>query len=342
MRRLLLLAAATSLFLSVVPALPAAVLATTCYGETATMVGDAGDNVLMGTAGDDVIQGNGGNDTIDGLGGNDLLCGGGGTDIIRGGPGHDTIFGGSGPDSLWGQGGRDAIAGLTGNDILVGGHARDVIMGNKGNDKMWGKSGGDYIEGNLGANDGANGGIHQDWCFAEHRTSCEGPAGPWRLRSTGIGNINFGTPTDFALVEFALLGDPMLEGDPDEDSGWISAFNSPYGVCPNDQVRMVRWGNLRTFFTRSGLTEGTFFTWQVVGFGGYEDNRLATANGLRLGDTRGQLELLYKVLSVEFVDPFNFWHFYTQGNQSGITGTLSDGTFGATVTHLQGGIGCGE
>ena len=105
---------------------------------------------------------------------------------------------------------------------------------------------------------------------------------------------------------------------------------------------MVRWGNVRTFYTRNGLTEGEFFTWQVVGFGGYEDKKLATPQGLRLGDKRGQLELMFKVLTVDFDDVFEFWFFYTQNNQSGITGSLSDGTYGAEVTFLQGGIGCGE
>ena len=44
----------------------------------------------------------------------------------------------------------------------------------------------------------------------------------------------------------------------------------------------------------------------------------------------------------EFIEPFDFWHFYTQNNTSGITGTLSGGDIGAEITFLQGGIGCGE
>ena len=105
---------------------------------------------------------------------------------------------------------------------------------------------------------------------------------------------------------------------------------------------MVRWGNLRTFFTRTGLTEGEFFFWDVISWGGYEDNQLATPQGLRLGHTRGQLELLYNQVDVEYIDVFDFWHFYTQGNTSGVTGTLEDGSMGAIITYLQGGIGCGE
>lgn len=341
MRRIFLLAAVATVILTAAPSIPAAELAT-CFGETATIAGDAGDNVLMGTAGDDVIDGGAGDDSIFGMGGNDLICGGAGNDLIKGGTGHDLIFGEADGDTIYGQQGMDAISGLKGNDELIGGGGRDVIVGNRGSDLMLGRNGGDHIEGNLGANDFANGEAQKDWCIAETTLFCEGPHDPFRLKANGIGNIPFGTPTDFALVELALMGDAANEGDPDEDSGWIPAGNSPYGVCPGDQVRMVRWGNVRTFFTRVGLAEGEFFHWQVVSFGGFEDKRLATPNGLRLGDKRGQLELLYKVVDVEFDDVFLFWHFYTQGNQSGITGNLSDGTYGAEITFLSGGIGCGE
>ena len=341
MRRLFLLSSVAVLMLSTLPPAPAAGPAATCFGQPADIVGDGGDNLLMGTAGDDVIQGRGGDDTIDGKGGNDLICGGAGIDIITGGSGNDLIVGGSGKDVLRGNGGRDAIAGLRGGDVANGGTGRDVIIGGDGNDTMKGRGGGDYIEGNKGAADKARGGANRDWCKAESKTSCEGPAGPWRLKPNGIGPIDFGTPTDTALVEFALFGDPADEGDPDFDSGWVPAF-SPWGTCPNDEVRMVRWGNLRTFFTRSGLTEGTFFFWDVVNTAGYEDLKLSTPQGLRLGHTRGQLELLYKKVNVDYIDPFDIWHFYTQGNPSGVTGSLDDGTFGAVITHLQGGIGCGE
>jgi len=344
-RRLILLGSVAVLIIAVVPAAPAAEqaaapLVTSCFGLNANIIGDGGDNHLVGTAAADVIQGNGGDDIIEGKGGNDVLCGGEGADDISGGSGNDFIRGGPGGDDIRGNAGRDALAGLKGWDDIIGSKGRDVIIGGRGNDDGRGKSGPDYIEGNQG-NDEARGGKNRDWCKAETEASCEGPAGPWRLKPTGIGSIPFGTATDIALVEFALLGDPMDEGDPDEDSGWVDSF-SPWGTCPGDEVRMVRWGNVRTFFTRTGLTEGEFFFWDVISSGGYEDKKLATPQGLRLGHTRGQLELLYNQVDVEYIDVFDFWHFYTQGNQSGVTGTLEDGTMGAIITYLQGGVGCGE
>src|ERR687894_52395 len=81
----------------------------TCEGETATIVGTAGnDNNIVGTSGRDVIAALGGNDRISALGGNDLVCGGGG---------HDQIDGGAGADRLFGHSGVDNIVGGTGNDF---------------------------------------------------------------------------------------------------------------------------------------------------------------------------------------------------------------------------------
>ncbi|MCP3976971.1 MAG: calcium-binding protein [bacterium] len=341
LRSWVLLGAVTLLVVSIAPALPAAVLPALCHGEIPDIVGTDGDDMLMGTSGDDIIQALGGNDTIYGLGGDDLICAAGGHDIVEGGNGRDLIFGGSGSDTLRGQQGHDALSGGRGMDEVYGGTGRDVLVGNKGNDMMWGRTGEDFLDGNLGSSDDAFGGRNRDWCRAESKSSCEGPFGHWRLKATGIGPIDFGTPTDTALVEFALFGDPMTEGDPDEDSGWIDSF-SIYGTCPNEQVRMVRWGNLRTFYTRTGLTEGTFFFWDVLNGPGYADKKLSTPAGLRFGDTRGQLELLYTDLNVDFIEPFGFWHFYVNGNTSGITGSLSGDDIGDKITYLQGGIGCGE
>src|SRR4051794_21214186 len=55
----------------------------TCFGQTATLTGTAGDDpALTGTSGADVIVGLGGNDTINGGAGNDLICGNAGNDTI--------------------------------------------------------------------------------------------------------------------------------------------------------------------------------------------------------------------------------------------------------------------
>lgn len=83
-----------------------------CDGQTATIVGTNGDDVLFGTDGDDVIAGLGGNDTISGLGGDDRICGGLGEDTLYG---EDDVF--TPPATT---GGNDRIFGQEGGDLLIG------------------------------------------------------------------------------------------------------------------------------------------------------------------------------------------------------------------------------
>jgi uncharacterized delta-60 repeat protein len=83
-----------------------------CLGETTTIVGTPGNDLLVGTPGNDVIVALGGDDSVDGGGGNDRVCGGAGNDRISGGAGDDHLLGGDGSDSL---------AGGPGDDVLDGG-----------------------------------------------------------------------------------------------------------------------------------------------------------------------------------------------------------------------------
>src|SRR5512134_1612640 len=76
----------------------------TCGGETATLVGTEGPDVLTGTEGNDVIVA---------LGGDDLVNGGGeglAVDVICGGEGNDTLNAGGGAiAALSGDGGDDTL-----------------------------------------------------------------------------------------------------------------------------------------------------------------------------------------------------------------------------------------
>ena len=128
---------------------------------TATIAGDAGDDVITGGAGENAIQGGIGNDT---------LIGGEVADVIVGNNGHDTIFGNGGDDDLFGNGGHDTIEGGDGNDFCSGGAGDDTLDGNDGddemqggggNDLMYGAAGRDRIEGNAG-DDEIHGGTQRD------------------------------------------------------------------------------------------------------------------------------------------------------------------------------------
>ena len=135
-----------------------------CQGETATIMGTSGDDVLRGTPGRDVIMGLGGNDRIFGLGGNDLICGGAGRDYIAGGDGGDLIYGGSGRDVIRGNRGFDTIYGEAGSDRIWGQGGDDRIFGGGGGDRLLGGIGNDEILGEGGNRDFIDGGRHTDSC----------------------------------------------------------------------------------------------------------------------------------------------------------------------------------
>jgi Ca2+-binding RTX toxin-like protein len=108
---------------------PAPLTVRQCLGETATIVGTTGKDVIVGTDGRDVIRGLRGNDVIKSVGGNDLVCGDKGRDKIRTGDGDDTARGGNNGDSMRGG---------DGNDLLRGGSGLDRILGQDGDDQLFG------------------------------------------------------------------------------------------------------------------------------------------------------------------------------------------------------------
>ncbi|MBE9637073.1 family 16 glycosylhydrolase [Salipiger mangrovisoli] len=68
-------------------------------GETATLVGDAGNNLLTGNENGTTFNGWDGDDTIIASAGQDYLIGGDGNDVLDGGVGNDTQVGGTGDDT---------------------------------------------------------------------------------------------------------------------------------------------------------------------------------------------------------------------------------------------------
>jgi hypothetical protein len=121
-----------------------------CMGETATILGDGGDDVLVGTAEGDVIVALGGSDVIRARGGADVICGGAGKDEIYGKAGEDRIRGDDGADLLEGGTGADRLKGNAGPDALVGRGGLDRLFGQAGNDDLAGNGGGDRLSGGAG------------------------------------------------------------------------------------------------------------------------------------------------------------------------------------------------
>ncbi len=166
------------------------------------------------------------------------------------------------------------------------------------------------------------------------------------LEPDGVGSTAFGMPTEFVLLELALLGDPELEGDPDDDTGWIDSF-SVFGTCPGAEIRVVRWGTLEAFFKRDAIVEeGEFFTYRVSNFSGDRvDLKLRTAEGLRLGDTVAQLQALYgSRVDLTFEDVFGIWYFSIDDATpfTGLGGTLTGDDPADIVQFIDAGERCGE
>jgi Ca2+-binding RTX toxin-like protein len=199
--RLALILAALALLVTVGPASVQADHdpANECLGETQTIRGTDGNDVLTGTPRDDVIRALGGDDTIDGGGGRDVLCGDDGNDSVVGGAGDDSVDGGAGDDRLdggagfdvvfyrWSPGpvvaslvslsatgfGTDLLAGLEGlagspfDDSLTGDNLPNLLDGRGGNDVLSGQGGVDGLDGDEGS-DLLDGGPGIDLAFFDY------------------------------------------------------------------------------------------------------------------------------------------------------------------------------
>lgn len=137
--------------IGIVLAAPASAGAAQCFGETVTISGTSGSDVLLGTSGRDVINAKEGVDIIRARGEDDVICSGPGFDRSRGGAGDDVLYdpdhfnesearGGSGDDDIYGNslsiGGAgadrlraDFFESPVGVNEVHGGDGPDVIMG---------------------------------------------------------------------------------------------------------------------------------------------------------------------------------------------------------------------
>ncbi|MGI9602242.1 MAG: hypothetical protein ACR2QE_10180 [Acidimicrobiales bacterium] len=155
---------------TLVPFAPVGAANHTCGGQPATLVGTAGNDVIVGTARTDVIVTLGGDDTVSGLAGDDLICVGGGDDRVNagagadrvwGGPGDDVLITGIGDDRAFGQDGDDQLSTKAGDDVLRGGAGNDRLIAGDGDDRIFGHVGNDLLRGGAG-DDTAAGGADRD------------------------------------------------------------------------------------------------------------------------------------------------------------------------------------
>lgn len=163
------------------------------------------------------------------------------------------------------------------------------------------------------------------------------------LRGDGLDLVDFGQPAE--VVHSALTA---LLGPPDEDSGWIEAGSSPFGVCPGTVVRGVRWETLQVLFT-DGETEWAsdiphFFSYVDSVF--FEDATplgFTTDREIGLGSTRAELEAAYGEEVEIFVDEvFGVLFRIDVPEPALLWGDLADEQVDAPITLVRGGQGCGE
>ncbi len=142
-------------------------------GIGTTISGGGQSDTILGSFGPDLIITLTGNDVINGLGGADTVYSGSGNDTIHGGDGADSLIGQNGNDSIRGDAGADTLVGGAGIDTMNGGAANDflsaqadggLLNGGDGNDTLLGSAAGDTLIGEAG-NDRLIGLQHHDWLY---------------------------------------------------------------------------------------------------------------------------------------------------------------------------------
>ena len=183
---------------------------------------------------------------------------------------------------------------------------------------------------------------------AQTTTTVPPPAG-LVLNPDGLGAVAFGaSPDDTIAVVTAAVGD-----DHDVDTGWVDAFDNPYGTCPAPEVRGVEWGILVTLFTKAATdfaSEGTehFFAYMYApdpSKPGAGPQGLQTAEGIGLGSSRAQLLAAYQT-RVQIFDDEIFGTFFQIDldfeTETALGGNLTGPEETDQVSSFLGGQGCGE
>ncbi len=156
------------------------------------------------------------------------------------------------------------------------------------------------------------------------------------LRPGGLGDLPFGVAADPAIAQLsAILGPPTA------DSGWVAAFDSPFGVCPGDEVRGVTWDGLLTLFADETLiVSGQRHLFHYVYGPDAKPSGLVTDSGIGLGSTVAAIRAAHPDAAV-FDDELLGTAAFAIGT-AGLGGTLTDTSDAGIVTTITGGEGCGE
>jgi hypothetical protein len=180
-------------------------------------------------------------------------------------------------------------------------------------------------------------------------TEDEGP--PVVLRGDGLGAVRFGDDPDQVLAGLTLRWAP-----PDTDSGWVPAPNSPFGVCPGNEVRVVEWRGFRVYFSDGPTPFGPagrrhFFTWQYLAADfdaprpdpGGNRPPLRTVEGITVASSVADLQRAYgDRLELFDNEEGGGPSFGVQTADGGLFGFVTSVDPGGLVRSITGGGGCGD
>lgn len=174
------------------------------------------------------------------------------------------------------------------------------------------------------------------------------PVPPIVLQDNGIGGVAFGTDPETAIAYAESHLGPV-----ENDTGWIEAGSSKYGVCPGDVVRGVEWGvdaigyGFVLLFTESPTTHLPGGEPHLFGYYYFGDPAgLQTESGIGVGSTVGDALIEHAGSSIEehpLVPGDGFWLFDTDVDDQAVLYGFADGVAGTdTLRSVNGGSTCGE
>ncbi len=231
-------------------------------GQSDTIFGSPGPDVIFTLTGNDSISGLGGadvvvsgngNDTISGGDGADNLNGQNGNDLVLGDADNDVVVGGAGIDTLNGGAGHDFVAGQTEAGLLSGGDGNDTVQGNTANDTLNGDAGDDRLFG-LQGDDVLNGGDGVDSLVgAIGNDSLNGGAGTDTLQGD-LGNDTLDGGADFDRINEVFDTNVTIVG--------IAVSTSAFGVDSVIAIERIQiaGGATNNFFDARSATVPVFLS----------------------------------------------------------------------------------
>jgi hypothetical protein len=151
------------------------------------------------------------------------------------------------------------------------------------------------------------------------------------LTGFGIGDTMFDDDADTAIQ-----GLTAVFGTPSTDTGWVAASASPFGTCPGQHVRAVRWGQLQTVYSDEGGAE--HFLNYTYGLANREAGpELRTDVGVGLGSTTAQVQTAYPDAEIGS-DAARGAYFVDEA--AGLSGSFDQAGAAGKVTRIVGGTPC--